>query len=140
MFRVVEHIADIAVEVEAPDRESFFCSALEAVVGLLTAEIEKPSEDCLLDSREVLTVEGFDDEELLIKLLNEFLFLCQTGKFFPELVEGIGNLSPRKLSATIQGRRFPGRSPFAREIKAATYHKLLIQREPQWFAKIVLDV
>ncbi len=140
MFRMVEHQADIAVELAAPNREAFFRTSLEALVSILAEGVMplplKDESEC----REILRVEGFDDEELLIKLLNEFLFLCQTGKFFPLSVEALVSVGDSCLAATIYGFRFRGRPPFIREVKAATYHCLKIQREPEWFAKVVLDV
>ena len=147
MFRIVEHQADIAVELEAEDCHGLFETALEALKVLLTGNSENMETDAdennsnhLKTSTQIITASGFDNEERLIGLMNEFLYLCQVKEFYPV---GIGEIKfgrKEDVSAEIvvfahgQGRELQ------REIKAATFHDINIKTEPLWSAKVVLDV
>lgn len=142
MYRIVEHQADLAIGLEAADRQGLFRSALEAVVELLTGDaLHHPSEtdaDAQIGVSSI-TSEGFDDEERLVGLLNEMLYLCQVKNLLP--VE-IGDITFQGVSVSAQVSGYPGRglSRFVRDIKAATYHNLSIKKDNLWSAALIFDV
>lgn len=153
MFRTVEHQADIAIEMTAPNRLDLFRSALDAVIALLTLPEDKDDNIIpeLIDNSALASpknnsnifdfaTNGFDDEELLIRLLNEFLFLCQVEKRFPIKIIDIKFTSEHQLVVAFCFCQIDSQNQFAREFKAATYNDLKIEKSPEWHAKVVLDV
>ena len=147
MFRFVEHQADIAVEMEADSREGLFISALEAVTAILTGDPERYSAPSVVDKKlnhllknSSIRSTGFDDEELLIGLMNEFLYLCQVERFYPLLVNSLTFSKENGVVADLSGLLGEHGLQFKREIKAATYHDLHIVADKTWRVKVVMDV
>jgi len=138
VYRTIEHQADIAVEIEAADRAGLFCSALEALVSLLTGNEDRASHTSC--SQVVISASGYDDEECLVDLLNELLFLCQVHQKFPVEVSDVHFDSDQEVSAKIFVVETGKELTLSREIKAATYHNLKIINSPGWRTKIVFDV
>ncbi|MBT7616215.1 MAG: archease [Calditrichaeota bacterium] len=138
MYRTIEHQADIAVEIKAVDRAGLFCTALEALVSLLTGNKERVSlSDC---SQVVISASGYDDEECLVDLLNELIFLCQVHKKFPVAIRDVHFDADQEVSAKIFVLEARKERAMYREIKAATYHNLRIIKSPSWRTEIVFDV
>ena len=136
-YRFVDHPADLAVELKADSRENLFQSGLEAVIALLTGE----EDQTVLPDLDVVTIiaDGYDDEERLIGLLNEFLYLCQVKDFYPVSVEKVSFDSTR-VTAVVKGQNSGHGLRLVREIKAATYHDIKIKTGKTFKVKIVLDV
>ncbi|MCF7811638.1 archease [bacterium] len=136
-FRFVDHPADLAVEIEADSRENLFQSGLEAVIALLTGE----EDQAILPDLNVAKIiaDGYDDEERLIRLLNELLYLCQVKDFYPFTVENV-SFDSAQVTAVIKGKSQGHGLRFTREIKAATYHDIRIEKGKSLKVKIVLDV
>ena len=127
---MAEHQADIAVILRAVDRTGLFKSGLEAVISLLTG-IEQDQlikESTSSESVETFKISchGADDEERLIALLNEMLYYCQVEGWFPLAVQSIAFQAGNEVSAILLGLPDPFERTFQREIKAATYHDLMI--------------
>jgi len=147
MFHFVEHKADLAVELEAKDRAELFKTALEALIELI---IEKPEDFVnIADLKENLLIllnticivaSGFDDEERLISLMNEFLYLCQVKGFRPLYINNIKFDDKGNVTADLSGYPAESDIQLIREIKAATYHDLKIESGKVWRVKVVLDV
>lgn len=138
MYRTIEHQADIAVEIEAADRVGLFSTALEALVSLLTGTEERSSlSEC---SQVVISASGFDDEECLVDLLNELLYLCQVHHKFPVAIRDVHFSADQEVSAKIFVLETCKELTLSREIKAATYHNLKIIKSPSWRTEIVFDV
>jgi len=137
MFRFIEHPADIAIELEGDNRELLFQSGLEAVIALLTG---KEDQEILPDSSSAsICAEGFDDEERLVGLLNELLYLCQVKDFYPISIENV-SFDKSQVTAVIKGLSSRHGTKLVREIKAATYHDIKIKTGKTLKVKIVLDV
>ena len=140
MFRFVEHQADLAVEVEAGSREGFHRSALEALITLLFGgfpPITTPALDAPLDNF-ILDAQGGDEEEVLVSSLNALLGLCQIDGWIPYHILYLA-FTEGSLSVTFSGQKDQTKHFLIREIKAATYHQLTIQKQPTWKARIVFD-
>lgn len=137
MRKFVEHQADLAVEIQAPDREGLFKDALQAVIELLTgAPVAVDSSE----SRLSISAEGFDDEEKLVSLLNELLFACQTDGYRPYSALEVEFPTATSVKALIAVAERGSGLPLAREIKAATYHDLWIESGAEWSVKVTFDV
>lgn len=139
MYTVVDHTADLALLVRAEDRRQFFTSAIAGLLHLLTGEpaITPPVGTTFIQH---LSATGFDEEERLVNLLNEFLFVFRPGGDEPLFPSEVLFPSADEVVAQIVCRKGPAQGWAIREIKSATYHNLTIQNDPCWEALIVFDV
>ena len=132
-FRIVDHPADLALAVEAeilPDIYRFCAMGMtEALVGL----------DCVrTEISERIIIKGRDLEELLIRMLGELLYLFSTRKVvFKEFI--VEYLNYEKLTLFARGEKLDDqRHAIKSEIKAATYHNLLIDTTDHGFTVTVV--
>ncbi len=135
-YRVIEHTADIGLEVEAQDIEGIFVRSGLAVFDLMFGldSIEK-------HTRRIIEVEGEDLEELLVAWLNELLYVYAVERMlFCEFLDV--DLKEHKFVATGAGEEFdPEKHKVEMEIKAATYHGLVLKKvNGLWKTKIIFDV
>ena len=139
-FEAVDHTADVALHVWAPDLERLF---LQAALGL-THFLTDPSRVRPLQ-RVALRIEGLDREELLVAWLGEILYRWESDALllteFAELrIEETAK--GFQLHATARGERWDGeRHASGVGVKAATYHGLNIRPDTQgrFDLTIVLD-
>lgn len=135
-YRLLDHAADLGVEVFASSVEALFVEAARALFDLMgSLGATEPR------MQESIVVEGEDQEELLRVWLSELLFRSSArAMLFCEF--DILVLDSRRLHAQARGERFdPARHAFEREIKGVTFHGLQIVREPQgWRATVIFDI
>ena len=135
-FRTIEHTADIGIEVEADNLSELF----EGVAAAMFSLIVDPDTVRQTVERE-LSLEAGDLEELLFMWLNELLFvLYADGLLFSGFkVKDIGE---DRLVATATGEKLdPQRHRLDEEIKAATYHEMMVERRDDgWKARVIFDV
>jgi SHS2 domain-containing protein len=135
-FRTIEHTADIGIEVEADNLSELF----EGVAAAMFSLIVDPDTVRQTVERE-LSLESGDLEELLFMWLNELLFvLYADGLLFSGFkVKDIGE---DRLVATATGEKLdPQRHRLDEEIKAATYHEMMVERRDDgWKARVIFDV
>ncbi len=130
-FREVEHTADLELEVWAPD----FLSLLEqAARGMYTLSGLTMRDDQRV--KHSLEVHAHDRESLLVSFLTELIYLNET--------EGLAfdtfdlELDGCTLHAHLEGAPIQHQ---AKEIKAATYHKLAIREEDEGLkVNVVFDI
>ncbi|GIV63761.1 MAG: archease [Bellilinea sp.] len=130
-FEELQHTADWALRVWAPDRDELFRQAAIGMNTLMGLKLEEGPVRCV-DFH--LTAE--DDESLLVSFLNEILFYLEIDRIgfedFPLKLKG--NI----LEAELWGK--PIRS-IEKPIKAVTFHNLVVQRgEDGLEARLVFDV
>ena len=137
MIRMVDHQADIAVEIEAAGRKELFEEAVTALITLLMGTADTGDEE----TRTLcLKAGGYDDEELLVGLLSELLFQSQTLRWGPKSVVSVDFPDSQSVEAQIVAWPERGGEHLAREIKAVTYHGMKIESSDRWRVKIVFDV
>ncbi len=92
------------------------------------------------DSR-TISIQAPDLDSLLINYLNEIIFLEETESFLPKTVESF-ILEDLALTALIKGDIYdPARHSPNIEVKAATYHGLVIKEDPEgWEVEVIFDV
>lgn len=139
MFRFQDHQADLAVKIEATSRVAFYSDCLSAVISIITGEQNISSSKMTTEN---LTVEatGYDEEEILVNFLNNFLFVCQVENRYPIETQQIKFPMKNAVQALVNFKSVDGNDSFVREIKAVTYHNLKIVKHPTWQAVIVFDV
>lgn len=138
VVRPLDHTADVGFELEAKDLEDLFQAALK---GLLEVMFLHPPRGGR--KRKRLVLEAEDLETLLVRFLNELIYLIQTKGFVPgqaelEVEREDGGY---RLRATLWGEPFQEGLGFQGEVKSATYHGLEVaQKDGVWKARVILDV
>ncbi|GAP15129.1 uncharacterized conserved protein [Longilinea arvoryzae] len=127
----MEHTADWAMEVWAPDLEGLFTQAALGLYRLMGVRLA----DAPGVSRQ-LEVSSADPESLLVAFLSELLFRAETRRVaFDRIILQCNGLS---LQAQFEEKPLVAQ---ARLVKAVTYHDLaILQAEDGWKVKIVFDV
>jgi len=134
-FREFEHTGDLGIEVVAASRgELFRCAA----IGLASLLVEMNTVEANEDRSFVVTAET--DADLMHDLLAELLYLFDPQGFIwrdASVKEG-----ERSLRVTVRGELFdPARHVFRGEIKAITYHRLMVAKSPEgWRARMIFDI
>lgn len=135
-FRLLDHTADVRLEVWGSTLEELFCEAARALFSVITVlETVSP--------RELRRVEvtGISQEELLVQWLNELLFYHDTeGMLFSDF--SILELTPTALRGEARGESFShDRHEILVPVKSVTYHALEIEERAEGFrCEIILDV
>lgn len=142
MIRTFDHTADVGFEVsKATTPGTLFDEARRA---LLATMFERPPENG--EKEEPVRLSGPDLETLLVRWLNELVFLVQDLGFVPTGAEEVriehtgdgGYTLEARLAGTpldTEGYGWQG------EIKSATFHELHVTQESDgWRARVILDV
>jgi len=132
-FTVIEHEADMGLEIYGSNLAELFMHAGAALFSLIT----DPETIAARFTRQI-TMEN--EEGALVVFLNELLYLWDTERFIPgtfSVLEKAG-----RLNIVMTGEAFdPGKHPVYKEIKAVTYHKFAIKQENNLLkATIFLDI
>lgn len=132
-FTVIEHEADMGLEIYGRNLAELFMHAGAALFSLIT----DPETIAARFTRQI-TMEN--EEGALVVFLNELLYLWDTERFIPgtfSVLEKAG-----RFNIVMTGEAFdPGKHPVYKEIKAVTYHKFAIKQENNLLkATIFLDI
>jgi SHS2 domain-containing protein len=136
MYETFEHTADLGLRVRAPDLNTLFAEAAQA---LFAAVVEDPS---MVEPRERFDVHlpADDREYLLFDWLNKLLFRFDTEHLlfsrFTVCVDEGG------LAGTAWGEPLDrSRHALSHEVKAITYHGLKVEpAEGGWLAEVIVDI
>lgn len=129
-----EHTADIGIRAWGPTLEVAFA---EAAKGLIANMVDL--EQARTSSERTLELEGESIERLLFHFLDEVLFLFQTD-LFVTVGAKVRLLGDQRLEATLQGETYDvERHGHVHEIKAVTYHDLVVSRAPPE-VRLVVDI
>lgn len=135
-FEVLDHTADVGIRAYGGSREEAFANCALGMMSLiLDVESVEPRE------RKEVVVEASGPEELLVRWLSEILYLVEAEGW------AFGGFEVHKVS----GRRVEGwglgepldaeKHKVSGEIKAPTYHMLLLKEENgTWIAQVIFDV
>lgn len=133
-YEVLEHTADVGLRLRGSTLEEVFRTAGEGFAELQGAWYPREGEP---RSVEVL---GSDPGQLLVAWLDELLYLQEAhdvvfGGFDVEAV------NDDRVRARVRLAPRDGRSLESVGVKAATLHRLMVERRPEgWLAEIYLDV
>jgi len=127
-LRVVNHTADIGIEVYGDTIEDLFLNSAEGlyeITGLQYDGEEKSLE---------IKIKGDEIEELLVKFLNELIYLMET-KNIAGKIEKLTIEKGYILSAILKVKKIKS---IGKEIKAATYHNLKIKKSGDGFKTTII--
>ena len=131
----IDHTADWAIRVRAPDVRRLFVGAATGMFGLLC-----DLKDIASETTFEFELESPDAETLLVDWLNELLYEAESRRmvFARFVIDALDEGSPARL----RGRAHGGVPPaLAKAIKAATFSGLRILADPQGReATLVFDV
>lgn len=134
-WKLLDHTADIRMEVRGATLEELFANAVDGLRSLLSPRLQTTGEAVLN-----VTVGGEDHEQLLVNFLREILFFNQVKGFVPARSEIIFP-APTRLEARLYGMYAqPGEASPDEEIKGVTYHDLRIHKHDGYSVRIVFDV
>lgn len=136
LYRIIDHTADIAIELVAVDRPGVFVRGALAMFDLMYG-----LESIAKKESRLIVVQGDTPEDLLVAWLNEVLYVHAVDRLmFSGFTDA--NLSESSFSARGLGEKFDAKIHKGEmEIKAATYHGLkLVRRGRGWTARIIFDV
>ncbi len=139
-YNIIDHSADIGLEIEADTVESLFESAAVGMISIIA------------DSNEVKSDAHFDIilseatyEDLLVEWLKELLFIFASNNYilnkFKIKVEETDS-ERKSLTAKCYGELFnPEKHPLKTEIKNVTYHKLNVSHSSsKWKGTVIFDL
>ncbi len=135
-FRILEHPADMGLEVWGPDLTEIFRQAALGLTSIIVDPVSVGGRD-----RRTLKIRGSDIENLLVRWLSEILYIYDGEGFLVRDVE-ITTLHDFALEGILKGERVDaGRHQFRMDVKAVTYHQLKIALEKNvWTANVFLDI
>ena len=140
MIRMLDHTADVGFELRAPSLEALFDEARRA---LLMVVFEHPPEEG--EGVDTVRLTAPDRETLLVRWLNELVYLIQDAGFVPvgaEIQPPEAEDSGYALEARLAGAPLLLEEyGWQGEIKSATFHGLEVTNdEDGWHARVILDV
>lgn len=138
-YQSLEHKSDSGFFVEAPSLQRLYIDSASALTDLMV-KLDQISDEVKM----TLSVEAENKEQLLVKWLNEILFLFEKHKFLSKRIV-FNHFDGKKISASLFGEKYnPIKHGHVSEIKAVTYHQLELgmksQPEHVFYAKVFLDL
>lgn len=132
---MIEHTADIGIEVEAPSLSELFVGAAEAMMHIISPAASKKGKP------RPIYLEAGDVEALLYSWLNEILFIVFSEDIIPSVFD-VAIINERALKAEIRGEPYAqGRHELQTEIKGATFHEMNVtEKDGRWIARVIFDV
>jgi SHS2 domain-containing protein len=136
MFEVFEHTADVGLRVRAGDLNELFAEAALGYFSLVAANL-----DSVRPVQEVaFKITGNRLDDLLFDWLAELLYTFDTKHLL--LSHFDVKTTDTGLEATARGEPVdPERHELDMEIKAITYHGLIVERDAGgWLAEVIVDL
>ncbi len=135
-FEIIEHTADIGIVAYGADIKQVFANAALGLFNLM-ADLGNLKEGV---KREI-ELSAEDIEVLLVQWLNELIYISEVEHVLFKRFE-INELSNTRLKAACFGEKIKaGQHRLKREIKAATYHMLKLNKENgSYQVRIIFDI
>lgn len=134
MYELVDHTADIGLNVSGADLEEFLS---DAALGMFAIICDRPPEGKAVGFE--FELEADELEGLLIGWLSELLFLFDTESFVPREFNFIA-IEPDRIEVRIEGTEVKS-ILCAREIKAVTHHLLEVKQDNNGYkARVFFDL
>jgi SHS2 domain-containing protein len=136
MHETFEHTADLGLRIRAPDLQTLFVEAAQALFETIVPDLAS------VQPREKLEIQvnQEDKEFLLFDWLRELLFHFDSkhlllGRFEVRIEKG-------SLTGTAWGEPLDrGRHELEHEVKAITYHGLRVEQTADgWLAEVIVDI
>jgi len=134
-FEIVDHTADVGIIAYGADMSQAYANAAKALFSLITG---------LDDVNEVLyrdiELTAPDEESLLVKWLNELIYLFDTENIIFKRFD-ITKLNSTRLKARSYGERVDSsKHELKTGVKAATYHMLKVDKANGCKVQVLFDI
>jgi SHS2 domain-containing protein len=135
-YRLIEHTADLGMEIRGKDPVDLFEKAAWSFFDIMIR-----SRNADHHEERIISLQAPDQEALLVAWLGELLYLFETGPLVLDQFI-IQSLTPTSLQALVRGDPLDPRKHHLRlAVKAVTYHQLRIWEEQGiWKAKVFFDL
>lgn len=135
-YTILNHTADIGIIVHGKDEKEIFANAGFALFDIM-ADLATVKEKEEVDIR----ADGPDREELFMNWLRELLDIFNARKLLLKRF-AITDADERTVHAMGYGEPLDlSRHIIRREVKAATYHKLKVEKiHRKWTAQVIFDI
>jgi SHS2 domain-containing protein len=135
-FEIIDHTADIGIIAYGSDIKEVFANVALGLFNIM-ADIDDLKENI----RREVWMSAEDIEVLLVEWCNELIYISEVDHIIFKRFE-ISELSNNSIKATCFGHKLKsGQHGLKREIKAATYHMLKIDKENNIYkAQIIFDI
>lgn len=135
-FRLLDHTADLAIEVQGFDRKELYENACMALTHVMVSRAASAGA-----SSTKIVVSGQDPIDLLVRWLGEILYLF-VGEARVVTSVAVRNITQERIEAAVETVPFDPRLHKIRtEVKGVTFHQAEVrEKEGQWFAKVIIDV
>ena len=134
-FEILDHTADVGIIAYGADMSQAFANAARALFSLIT-ELDDVEEVIHRD----VELTASDEENLLVEWLNELVYKFDTeGIIFKRF--DIIQLDDTQLKARSYGEKVDSsKHKLKREVKAATYHMLKVDKNDGCRVQVLFDV
>lgn len=133
-YEILEHTADIKIRVYGNNFIDILINSAYAVADLLF-----PGE-IVQDSDYEFEITGTTEDQILVRLLNELVYILQTEKLLLKFFQ-INKAGKNLYCVKCKGTKINFSDEFNYDIKGVTYHDLLIERAGNKIkAEFVIDV
>lgn len=135
---LLDHTADLSLQVEGSDPKDLFENAGMALMRLLVRGVANSAEP----SSSEISVSGQDLSDLLVRWLGEILYLF-AGEDRVVTAIMLRHIGPEKLEAVMKSVPFdPHTHQVNTEVKGVTYHQaeVIEKNSGHWVARVILDV
>jgi SHS2 domain-containing protein len=136
MYEFFEHTADLGLRVRAPDLDTLFVEAAQALFAAVVEDLNT------VEPRQRLDVQlaGDDREFLLFDWLKELLYHFDSEHLLLSRFEV--KVGRADLSGTAWGEPLDrSRHQLSHEVKAITYHGLRVEQTGDgWLAELIVDI
>ena len=135
-FEIIDHTADIGIVAYGADIKQVFANAALGLFSLMA----DPSDFKENTNRE-MELSAEDVEVLLVEWLNELIYIFDVEHIFFKRFE-IDKLTSNQIKVKCFGEKIrPGQHKLNREVKAATYHMLQINKEDGGYkVQVIFDI
>lgn len=137
-FKFFDHTADAKFQAYGRSLEEAFSHAALATASLMWNYDSVEDKIC-----QPLRIKGIDLKQLLVKFLEEVLFLWDTRKFLLKSAKVIRidkNGDLYKLEAQFFGDYFSKKYKIFGEAKAITYNEMRIENNDHFMVQVVVDI
>jgi len=135
-FKILDISGDVGLTAYGNTKEEAFINAATGMYSLIT------DPGSVLEMKVIhISVENQSPDGLLVSWLNELVFHFDAYGFIGKKI-GVEHFSDNKITARISGEEFnPDRHEGNLLIKAATYHKLRVEKiDNLWEIDVIFDI
>lgn len=136
MYETFDHTADLGLRIRSPDLKPLFEEAAEALFSIIVDDLKR------IEPVQRFEVElaGTEYDLLVFDWLRELLYQFDVPKMlFSKFEVSLGGEGMRGIA---WGEPYDAvRHKLAHEVKAITYHDLLVKQVPDgWLAEVIVDI